>query len=916
MGKKLLIKYQDSDRSEEYFLNSDFENWTGLLLDDWSIVVSGGSTVTQETTKLRPSSTGTSAVRFTYDATPGNARITQTISAKKESWAYFKFWYICENFSSSQNFGILIVDSGTNVYLQDDLKTWSSASNTIPIPSSDVWTFFEIEFLLHPDYSDYFIGFGNGNTITSAYVIIDDAEFKNDTTYVATQNIVYNGAQYLAALSGGDISISKNVAYKGELEQSGFSIRVQNNIPHGDSRNIIGKNAIAMEEDGTRIGSYRITNVEKYINETEYQFTDGFAELSNNNAILEMTEEAFPDSPEDSIGTTINRFSGQFLVNLASNASKRNFIIARRKKNRVLSTSDGIYIIGLSIQNISSLQYVTAPDDTDVTSSCTLVTPTGSDPYHYILYDKVKADEEYLKVQFTYPAISAQGVIEEIGELLFPNYPFNTVDIDLFSSGRNYNKVTGGLQDRTDPRFLLDKSRSFKDILKDICQSYNFSYYIDSNENIKFKLFDLNAAYDSGETEIINDDLAANFTSSGYDEPYRELTNQLSASWGYDGDGSNKKNTAFNVRESQKRNNTIRNDSIELSHFPANLTLSKRMADCTSRLWMLDKFYSQRSITFKIESISDEIRQGVTIDDILVPMKILAFRHIAFNDGNLHYLQIRRISRIYPKDYATVQFIDVSDIADIDGNTSLLIQSDNDNGSLIMLDRAPNGFHTINNNNNGVKHDSAYPLFSTTTLTRNTTTPDLQIGLFGFYSDLHIFAALAANGFASSELSCWVRFNNTGNQEFIISQYIDGNNRWGLRKTVTDKINIAVIDTGATVLNLTSTTSVADGKFHHIVFYRDTNDDIGLYIDGQQEAYSSASLNTIFSVLFTGLNNGNATFYFDGNIQDLSMALNPTGITERTEGWFDLAPDVGLTNKYTAPWGLRSRFWREYWINR
>jgi hypothetical protein len=923
MGKKLLAQLQISDRTEdkELLTNGNLNQWSGGAPVGWTVNTTGGSTVTEETVDVSPLTGAGSAAKFTYDATPGAANIFQTKTAKKESFYYMRFWYTCEEYSASQNFKFLIRDSGTNVYLQGD-GTWAAGIYYFLVPSCDNWTYFELKFLTHPDYTDYFFRMGIGSDITLKYFILDDLEVKLDTTFVAAETTTYNGAQYLGGLvNSQSISIDTNVAYKGELERSGLSIRVSKDVLIDNEKSAIGRNAIIREGDGSRIGLYKITDRKYFINETEYQLTDGFGELADNTASLEITEEAFPDAPESCLGTIINRFSGQFLVNVASDAGARNFLTAQRKKNRVVSTSDGIYIIGLSIQNIVSLQYVTTPDGTDVTSSCILVLPTASDPYHYISYSKLKTNEDYLKVHFTYPAISAEGVIDEIGGLLFSDYPFDTSDISGFLFGRNYNKLTGGFQDRTDPRFLLDKAKSYTEILKDICLSYNLSYYVNQNGNIVFKILDLNAPVDSGETETINDELASNFTSSGYESPYLDLTNQLSAQWGYDGNGSNQKNTTFDLLESQKRNDTTRNDSIELPLFPTNMNLSKRMADCTSRLWMLDKFYPQKKITFKIESISDEIRQGVTIDDLLIPMKIFAFRHIAFNDAELHYLQIRRISRVYPDDYATVQFTDISGVEKIDGNTSLLIQSDSDSGSLVILDRAPNGFHTINNNivspetTPGVKHDSSYPLFSSTTLTSNNAKPDLQIGLFGFYDDLHVFAALAVNGFASAEFSFWIRFNSSGNQEMILSQHVNATNKWYIYKNTSDQIRVYVETGGVVRLSIASTSTVADGKFHHVAFFRDDNNN-GLYINGQQEAYSSASLNVILNVLFTVFNDGNSGNYGDFEIQDLAIALNSTGITDRVTGWFDLAPNIGLTNKFTVPWGLRSRYWREYWVNR
>jgi hypothetical protein len=927
MDENLLIQLQLSDRSTEILENGSFDAWSGGAPIGWTPVVSGGSTVTEETTDLRPGAPGgSSAVRFTYDATPGTARIHQTKTFIKEAWYYLKFWYKCNSFSSSENWSIRIRDAAANIYLQDDLKTWNSAINDIFIPCSDNWTYFEIKgLLMHPDYSSYFIGLGNGNTITSDYIIVDDIEIKLDTTFCAFEQISWNDAQWVKNIASASISIQDNSAYRGDREQSGLSVSL-NDYPgkyfrgilqNRDTNVIIGNGAIVRKADGTKKSDYVITDWSKPEEIITFKLGDGYAELENNTTPPQITEECFPFAPEATLDNYINHFSGQFQINPStpSAAGEKDYLVAWRVKDRVVSTTDGRYLIGRSIQNIvvwgggQDFQYCIDSDGNDRTANCTLITPTATDPYHYVDLASSIADVEFIKVHFKYPAISVETMIEEIGKLLFSNFEFDISDINLLLGwgGRHYNKSNPGAQDHTDPHFVIDKSTKYIDILNQLCKAFNMSYYISADRKIVFRISGYNAFYDSAEATQLQPNVSSAFISLNDKGEYSELTNYVNMSWGYY-DGSNAKQMPFQNFESQKRRNDVKDEPIDAPFFPANLSISKRFAFQTAKLLMIDKFDTQKEVSFDI------VPRSVVED--LTPLHILKFKHDNFNDDEYHYMQIRRMNFQYPGNSAIVDFIDVSHIAEIDTNCTFLLQSNDENGSLIYLDRSANGFHWIDNNNNDTQHDNTYPLFGKTSIKNSSSSPDIRTGLFSYLSYLHIFAALLANDFNSSQLSIWVRFDNSGNQEVIASQYVDANNYWALLKNTSDNIRILVVTGGITRLDLAGGGGImANGKWHHVLFYR-TDSRAALYIDGTQRANSTNSLNYTFNSEWHFMNDGNSGNYMDGNIQDIYIALNYASfLEERETGWFDCNPDAGNTDTYIVPYGLMSNFWQRYWID-
>lgn len=929
MGSELLIQLQMGDRSQETLINGNFENWTGPNLDNWNITAVGASTVTQEATILRPNTTGSSAVRFTYDATPGAARITQTNTFLKEAWYILKFWYKYKSYVNGEEFKIRFRDSGSNVYLDSDSK-WQVAPTNITIPISDSWTYFELKFLTHPDYSSYVIDIGRGSTVTSAYVIVDDAEIKLDTIFRSWDTIDWNGAQWTKGILN-NINIVDNAAYKGNYEESGLTVGLfdedgffRSILDNPETQAVIGNEAIVRYEDGTRVSDYKITDINYTIDEVFFRLGTNYAELTDNKVPPQITEEEFPtvSGIETSIGKYINYFSGQFQIDPTFPIHKgtKNYLVAHRIRDRIVSTTDGRYLIGKSIQNIISwgggqdFQFAIDSNDADQTTNCALVLPTATDPYHYVDLASNIPDVDFIKVHFKYPAISAETLIEEIGDLLFTSFEFDISDIVglLGWGGRHYNLSSPGNQDHTDPHFVIDNAITRIVILKNICETFNLSYRINGDRKIIFKIFDFNAIYDSGETTELQPGISSAFIPGTDREEYKELINQFNTTFGYT-DGENRKNTVLNNFESQEKWNNIRDKSISASLLPGNFFFPRLMLFNTVKLWMLEHFNTQKATTFRVLPMSQQVTDTQKLRDVIKPLQILKFKHDNFKDDNFHYMQIRRVNTQYPGDGSSdVDFIDISHIEEIDTNCSFLLQSDDDNGSLIFFDRAADGYHFIRNFDDTVKHDNTYLLFGKSSITNIGSTPELRFGLVGYYFDLHIMAALSANDFKSSMLSIWVRFNNSGNQEGIVSQHVDTNNFWWLFKQADDTVRIRVLNGGTVRMNMASTSTVADGKWHHIVFYR-TDSIAGLYIDGQQENNDTRTVNYTYDTNYTVMNDGNSMDYMDGNIQDLYITLNPDNLPAREKGWFDLNPNAGNTDTYVVPYGLMSNFWQRYW---
>jgi hypothetical protein len=933
--KNINFKFQLSDHSNISIIDGGFENFTAGVPDDWTKVETGSSTVTQELSNLAPETTGSSAVRITYDGSASAARVVQTRTLLKESFYRLGFWIYCSDPLGVKKFGLRIRDSAATVYLQDN-GTWSSTSNDIEVDVFNSWVYFELSFLTHPDYTSYFIGIGNGSELQSNYAIIDDLILSHDSSGFSLETCTINGMQYKNKILSNPINIVDIAAYNGILQNRDLTIEIadpenintneriyKGMIENIESRGgtITGINIIAYDYLGNVLQRYRLTNYTYRRNSIVFELSNRYSELADNSVLDVITEEMFPDAPTDSIGQFIPFFVGQFLVDSGdTKKGEKDFVLARRVES-VSGSSPSKYIIGYSPNNIvafsgsQDFQYVIDDNGNEITAaSCTLVTPTGTEDaakYHYIEIDYTEGNFPYVLVHFKYTQTSAQNLIERIGTGLFKTFTFDVSDITGTLDKRNYNPVSENNQSRYDPRILIDKSTKYTDVLKLICETFNFSYVISQDSNILFKYLDLKAPFNSTDTTLINDETAKKFIINRHEKPYTDMENKLDNTWG---DGQY--HQTFENIESQVNNKTVRTESYNYGLFPGNYSVSRRYAHFTSKGRMTERHFSRDEYTVKIQNIYDIITGTSTISDLLQPMRIFAFKHPVFQDNETHYMQIREITRVYPDNTASVRMVDISKIEEIDSNATLLLQSNSLNLDQLVFDRAADGYHLIQTENAGsVTHDTTRRLFSKSVLTDAKSNPSLRIGPFDFIDGLNPFTALDSTGsfgYYSYTVSFWILIERTSTIEAMLGAYTDAANFWAIYKDTNDKIVVYLETSNIQRLNIKTTTSLLTNKWYHFVFHRN-HDGIGVYLNGQQEAYNAGITSYSINESVYAFNDGNASNYFQGSLQDVYFALNGNWITGREKGWFNCNPNSGNTDFFPIPTGLMSRFFGKYW---
>lgn len=926
-----LFQIQISDRSFEVLENPGFDDgWTGSTPNGWTKTEAGSSVITEETTILRPGSTG-SATRFTYDNGSSTARLEQSYTLIPGAWYHIRIYYIYEVEAAQLHTSVRLKDSGSNIWLDESNGgfEWSDTTKNILLPVCSTWAYLDIDFQAHESYSNYVLWLSAGSQISAAYIIIDEVEFRLDTSFYALPTTTsWNGAQWLGDLKNDSVNISKNLAYRGDFEESNLSLTILDQdgkiakvLADFEEGKVIGREMIAREDDGSIIQKYKLMAHETGANIISYHFGDSFNELKDN-----FINPKLKAVPADSIGYNIPYFSGQWQVATAGRAGDENYIQARRWRDKkdAPGAQDGLYIIGQSVQDIvpwsgtQDFQYVITPDGIDVTSFCTLITPTLTDPYHYVSYSNVKPDEKSLYVHFKYPAITPEEMIYEIGELLFEDYKFNTANIagKLGLNGRHFEMTAGGAQDWNDCHFLVDCEITRLEVLRYICETFGLSYHVNSGREITFEIFDYLNIYRPALTTLLNERVASAFNpTTKLNINYDDMVNQTFLMWSYGGKCELEKRFPFNNLESQKRHGAIRNKIIESAYLPGINDIGQEMAHIVSKLLMAEKFSGEKFITFDKISLKQPIdNSGKTILDIAVPFKIWKFKHKIFNDDNFHYLQIRRVNLQYPGSTASIDFVDVTDLAKFDIEASVLLQSNNDNGDKSFKDGAVNDFHWWWNNSESVEHSNAVPLFGKSSIRNVGTTPDLKLGYYGRTTNLVMFQDLSALDIESIDISFFINFNTTGSIERIVGQR-NGSNYWSIFKLADDRIRF-VIFYPTQIISMTSTTALTYAKWYFVLFYRD-NAKAALYINENQETYSTTSLDYAFTSPVTVYNNGldPAGQYMDAHIQSLRISpRNGYLIADRAKGWFNCNPNASLTDKIVIPTGLMSSAFREYWI--
>ena len=133
----------------------------------------------------------------------------------------------------------------------------------------------------------------------------------------------------------------------------------------------------------------------------------------------------------------------------------------------------------------------------------------------------------------------------------------------------------------------------------------------------------------------------------------------------------------------------------------------------------------------------------------------------------------------------------------------------------------------------------------------------------------------------------WIRFNNTGSKEAIVSKWQDNNFRKSfiLQKSATEYIEFVTSDDGMASSTLTSSSQIYTKKWYHIVVVYNTTDNI-IYINGNYNN-SIQNLDGIYNTAMAPIEIGRLTnidnAYFDGAIDEVMIfnrALKPYEINK------------------------------------
>lgn len=171
----------------EKLVDGGLNIWTTATdLTNWVEFISGTSTVNREAIEKVE---GAFSCRIDVDASNSNVYINQVNILLTPLKRYkLIIWYMMSAAGKTAKFSL--IDSGSNVYLQDDF-TWG-AGNEITLANSTIWKKYEIYFYAHADYSNYGITLRR-LTSTSSSIYFDK---------VSIQEISYEiGKNYLESIS-------------------------------------------------------------------------------------------------------------------------------------------------------------------------------------------------------------------------------------------------------------------------------------------------------------------------------------------------------------------------------------------------------------------------------------------------------------------------------------------------------------------------------------------------------------------------------------------------------------------------------------------------------------------------------------------------------------------------------------------
>jgi len=252
-------------------------------------------------------------------------------------------------------------------------------------------------------------------------------------------------------------------------------------------------------------------------------------------------------------------------------------------------------------------------------------------------------------------------------------------------------------------------------------------------------------------------------------------------------------------------------------------------------------------------------------------------------------------SRLIPFQFSTIQayIIEASDlymrfymnggqIQSVDSNTKALLHCNGEDLSTAFIDDGYTG-HVVTAHGNA-KIDTSNSKFGGAS------------GYFPGAAGDYVSFPNHANWDILSETNftaeCWIRLDDTAGTQYLIAQYEDGDNFWGLHLSSGNSIWFRALTGGSPIISvLYNSWSPQIGTWYHIAAIKVGNE-YGIYINGQQVAYSSDSDSDTYS---GGLNIGSLSStsgMFSGRIDEVRIYHgNPHGAS----------PNVGLSDTIIPP---------------
>lgn len=729
-------------------------------------------------------------------------------------------------------------------------------------------------------------------------------DWEGTTYYVSTGHFSYNNIQYPPDI----IKISPLTwagALWGNYEASTITVELKDNsvtsyralLADEATRYPTGGDAKIIKSDGTVIGNFIIQGTG--INEKTITLTlsskIGELEKKPVNSDMVITDENFPDSPEESRGKTIPWFSGQFRAPSAAGKGKNSIRAYRVTSNR--------YILGESgIADTVTLQYAILPDGTtDVTGGCSLIAPAGADPHYYIQYSST---EEYLDINFGFPFKKTQAIGRSIGTRFFKNYNFKGTDTDgmtVFNYDEwHYDSVPSLRGGVYDTHYAIVEQITGIQLLSDICKMLNVHWYIDDTKKIYFSSIDFsNIVIAKTLQSGVSNSFIANFP---FQDNQYEVVNTINAEIAYQyNEGTSGDTKLFKKQESISRFGETSNTSefSRCKFWGLSDAAAYPRYDAVPHV-VRKKIMTELSFPQRERSFTGNIADA----EELKPLDIVKFAHSLLEDSEQHLFLIRRIRFDFTKNTATFDVIDISRYENLDTDQVFLIQSDNADGSQNFYDESVAGTNFLTGGAGSIAHDTSDFKYGNSCIPFNGTSQYLKFGGTERFFDFDPWD-INHNVFS---VWMWIKFTSINTPEFICGQYENNTTDfWRISKRGVVNGNVlrfVAFEGGANEITVDGSTAITDTNWHLVTFGK-TGTTYFFYLDGVQDAkVVDIDTGTINEGFYIGAEyNGSIPVNF------AAITIAALGIWKNANGPYGgtLAPALG-NDSFVPPVNL----WGEY----